>query len=148
MVEPQINADPTGAVTIFCTQCGKAMRVAPLHLQVTVACPHCGQVLEPWRVAQATKPGNAPPAPPPMVGYPRPMTGALSSRSKVLAGVLGIVFGSLGIHRFYLGYIGIGILQIILTLATFGAAGIWGFVEGILCLTGHLRDVDGLPLRD
>jgi len=72
----------------------------------------------------------------------------VSSRHKVVAGVLGIILGAFGVHRFYLGFIGIGLLQVFLTIITFGWAGIWGFIEGILCLTGQMRDADGLPLRD
>lgn len=74
------------------------------------------------------------------------------SRSKVAAGLLGILFGSLGLHRFYMGFTGLGLLQLLLTVGTCGLGGYltvpWGFIEGILCFTGHLRDVDGRPLRD
>lgn len=71
-------------------------------------------------------------------------------KSKVVAGILGILVGGLGIHRFYLGYVGIGILQIILTIITFGAAGMWGFIEGILilCGSGITTDSNGRPLSD
>ena len=71
-----------------------------------------------------------------------------SNRSRCAAGLLGILLGGLGIHRFYLGFTGIGIIQIIVTICTFGWGGIWGFIEGILCLTGGMNDVDGLPLRE
>ena len=43
-----------------------------------------------------------------------------NAKSKLVAGLLGIFLGSLGIHRFYLGYVGIGILQIVVTIVTFG----------------------------
>lgn len=69
-------------------------------------------------------------------------------KSKVAAGLLGLLFGSFGAHRFYLGYTGIGLLQIVVTIVTCGMGGIWGFVEGILCLTGHLQDSEGRALRD
>jgi TM2 domain-containing membrane protein YozV len=72
----------------------------------------------------------------------------MSHRSKVVAGILGILLGGFGIHRFYLGYVGIGILQIIVTILTFGVGSLWGFIEGILCLVGQINDVDGRPLRD
>jgi TM2 domain-containing membrane protein YozV len=56
----------------------------------------------------------------------------------------------LGIHRFYLGYIGIGIAQIVVTLLTFGLGAVWGFIEGILILVGSgiTRDAQGRPLSD
>ncbi len=71
-----------------------------------------------------------------------------STKSKLVAGLLGLFFGSLGIHRFYLGYTTIGILQIIVTFVTCGFGGIWGFIEGIMCLTGNIPDADGRPLDD
>jgi TM2 domain-containing membrane protein YozV len=120
------------------------MLVAPQHVDMRVACPNCRATLEPWRVVRAAPPS----APRHAEGAPR-YPGRLSSRSKVAAGVLGILLGWLGVHRFYLGFPGIGILQILVSIVTGGVGGfIWGLIEGILCLTGQMRDVDGLPLRD
>jgi TM2 domain-containing membrane protein YozV len=77
-------------------------------------------------------------------------------KSKLAAGLLGVFVGGLGIHRFYLGYNGIGVAQLILALAgiftcgiTAIAAAIWGLVEGILILTGSIAtDAQGRPLRE
>ncbi len=71
-----------------------------------------------------------------------------SSKSKIVAGLLGIFLGSIGVHNFYLGRTGRGIAQIVATICTCGIAGIWGFIEGILCLCGNYTDADGLPLSD
>tara|TARA_R110002050_G_scaffold57866_7_gene130276 strand:- start:69945 stop:70373 length:429 start_codon:yes stop_codon:yes gene_type:complete len=54
---------------------------------------------------------------------------------KVLAGVLGILFGGLGIHKFVLGYNKEGIILLIATIVTCGIASIIGFIEGIIYLT-------------
>ncbi len=54
---------------------------------------------------------------------------------RVLAGVLAIVFGELGIHKFVLGYTAEGLIQIGLTIVTCGIAGIIGIIEGIIYLT-------------
>ncbi|RED50686.1 NINE protein [Seonamhaeicola sediminis] len=54
---------------------------------------------------------------------------------KVLAGVLAILIGSLGIHKFILGYNKEGIIQLIATFITCGIAGIIPFIEGIVYLT-------------
>ncbi|KOP36184.1 MULTISPECIES: TM2 domain-containing protein [Flavobacterium] len=54
---------------------------------------------------------------------------------KVTAGVLGILLGSFGVHKFYLGYQKEGIIQLIVTLITCGLGGIVGFIEGIIYLT-------------
>jgi TM2 domain-containing membrane protein YozV len=63
------------------------------------------------------------------------MTGKIEgSEKKIVAGVLGILLGGLGIHRFYLGDMQGGIIRIIITVVTCGAGSIIGFVEGILYL--------------
>ena len=54
---------------------------------------------------------------------------------KIAAGVLAILVGYLGIHKFYLGYNTEGLIQLILTICTCGIAGIIPFVEGIIYLT-------------
>jgi TM2 domain-containing membrane protein YozV len=63
------------------------------------------------------------------------------------AGLLGVFLGAWGVHRFYLGYTGIGILMIVVTILTCGIGGLWGFIEGILILTGSINtDAEGRPL--
>ena len=62
------------------------------------------------------------------------------AEKKILAGILGILFGGLGIHKFILGYTKEGIIQIVLTVVTCGIAGIIGFIEGIIYLTKSDED--------
>ena len=71
-------------------------------------------------------------------------------KSKVVAGILGVLVGPVGVHIFYLGYIGIGVIQLILTYLSVGLASLWGFIEGILilCGVGITEDADGVPLSD
>ncbi len=85
---------------------------------------------------------------PPPYGPP-----GVEQKSKVVAGVLGILLGSLGIHNFYLGNTTRGILQIVVTLVTCGIGGIWGGIEGILILvskpgTSWHQDAAGVELTD
>ena len=54
---------------------------------------------------------------------------------KMIAGILAIVIGAFGVHKFILGYNKEGIIQIVLTIVTCGAAGIMGLIEGIIYLT-------------
>jgi TM2 domain-containing membrane protein YozV len=54
---------------------------------------------------------------------------------KLIAGLLGIFLGGLGIHKFYLGYSKEGVIQIVITLVTCGFGSILGLIEGILYLT-------------
>ncbi|MBR2576425.1 MAG: TM2 domain-containing protein [Firmicutes bacterium] len=53
-------------------------------------------------------------------------------KSKIAAGVLGIVLGGLGIHKFYMGRIGLGIVYILFCWT--GIPSIIGLVEGIIYL--------------
>ena len=59
---------------------------------------------------------------------------------KILAGVLGILFGSFGVHKFVLGYNKEGFIQILISFLTCGTAGIIGFIEGIIYLTKSDED--------
>ncbi|MFH6961200.1 TM2 domain-containing protein [Flavobacterium plurextorum] len=59
---------------------------------------------------------------------------------KVLAGIMGIIFGYLGIHKFILGYTKEGIIQIVITIVTCGVGSIIGFIEGIIYLTKSDED--------
>lgn len=114
--------------------------------------PYQGQQQPYPAVPQQQYPGQYPqmqqqPMSAPVYGYPQ-------SKSKIVAGLLGIFLGGLGIHRFYLGHIKIGVIQLLLTvflgLFTFGLAGLWGFIEGIMIIAGSARfrtDAQGIPLR-
>ena len=63
------------------------------------------------------------------------LSNAGGENKKVIAGVLAIVIGSLGIHKFILGYTKEGIIQIIVTFVTCGIGGLIGLIEGIIYLT-------------
>lgn len=54
---------------------------------------------------------------------------------KVLAGVLGILLGGLGVHKFVLGYTQEGIIQLVIGVCTCGIGGVIGLIEGIIYLT-------------
>jgi TM2 domain-containing membrane protein YozV len=72
-------------------------------------------------------------------------------KSRLIGGLLGILLGGLGVHRFYLGHVGIGVLQIVVTFLTFGFGAVWGFIEGIMILVGaepFKRDARGIPLKE
>jgi hypothetical protein len=63
---------------------------------------------------------------------------ALGADKKVAAGILGILIGGLGIHKFVLGYKTEGLIMLLVTVLTCGFGGIIfgpiGLVEGILYL--------------
>jgi ribosomal protein L40E len=116
---------------IACVACGAAPLRGDRH------CQHCGAETQPQafvcvkcgvRLASAAQFG-------------------LQGRSQLVAGLLGIILGGLGVHRFYLGYTAIGVAQLLVTFATCGLGAVWGFIEGILILTGGINvDADGKPL--
>ena len=68
----------------------------------------------------------------------------VSTRNKWVAFVLCFLVGTLGIHRFYVGKIGTGLLW----LFTFGCFGIGWLVDLITIVTGSFHDDRGLPLRE
>ena len=77
-----------------------------------------------------------------------PVTGIPSSeKSKLVAGLLGIFLGSFGVGRFYMGNIGMGIAQILVTWLTLGIGAIWPLIDGIIILAGSPKDANGRPLR-
>ena len=63
-------------------------------------------------------------------------------KSKLTAILLCFFLGSLGIHRFYLGYTIIGVIQ----LLTFGGFIIWAIVYLIMFFIGSLKDSEGNDL--
>ncbi len=60
-------------------------------------------------------------------------------KSQLIALLLVIFVGTLGIHRFYLGYTWQGIVQ----LLTLGVCGIWTLIDMIRIITGDLTPKDG-----
>ena len=121
---------------MFCSKCGKE------NLDNAKFCASCGTPFTGTPSPQYT-------TPPPQPQYaPPPQYAAVGEKSKLAAGLLGIFLGGWGIHRFYLGYVGIGIVQIIVTIVTFGFGALWGFIEGILILTGTFnKDAKGLLIK-
>ena len=76
----------------------------------------------------------APMAAAPVGGMAAPMAmAATGDKSKVVAGILGILLGSFGIHKFYLGSIGKGILFLLFCWT--GIPGLIGLIQGIIYLT-------------
>lgn len=51
--------------------------------------------------------------------------------------------GALGVHRFYVGKVGTGLLQLI----TLGGLGIWTLVDFIVIVTGGFKDKQDRPIK-
>lgn len=80
---------------------------------------------------------ESPPPPPAPVAFSDE-----SPKSRLVALILCLLLGVFGVHRFYVGKVGTGVLQ----LLTLGGFGIWVIIDLILILTGTFRDIDRRPL--
>lgn len=131
----------------FCAHCGTSLD------EGTKFCQNCGSNCE----AVSAKEAEAPQMNATMVNNPAPTvsmnSAAVPGKSRVVAGLLGLFFGSLGVHNFYLGRTGRAVAQLLITvlscfLLSF-ISGIWGFIESILILCGNVQvDGNGNPLKD
>ncbi len=66
-------------------------------------------------------------------------TSVPGAEKKIPAGILAILLGGLGIHKFYLGYTKEGLIMLLVSVFTLGMAtfitGIIALIEGIVYLT-------------
>lgn len=99
-----------------------------LPTRPTKYCHACSAVIDAMAVV-CTKCGVMQTVPP----------GAFDSEKRILpAFLLCFSLGIFGVHRFYVGKIGTGILQ----LCTLGGLGIWWLVDLIMIATGNFTDAD------
>lgn len=126
--------------TYACPGCGVPMGVGNNF------CPNCGNPTDPQAI-MCVSCGM-------LFALPGPQTPA---KSRLVAGLLGIFLGYLGVHNFYLGRIGLAVGQligfIVITIISCGTLWFvvptWGIIEGILILAGKInKDGKGIPLKD
>lgn len=104
-----------------CPQCG-------VFLEFTDApvCSHCGYDLKHKKRIEESKP-----------------------RSRTIAALLQVFLAWFGAGRFYLGYYGIALLQILVSILTLGLGGLWPIIDGFMILKGKVKtDYDGNELVD
>ena len=135
---PQPEVSQTELVrTHPCPKCGRQVNDGATY------CPECGG----YQLAGADPKAQPQPVVQPQIVYvqqPQAQVNyvppRLHNRSKVVAGILGIFLGGFGIHKFYLGQIGMGILYLVFCWTYIPA--IIGFIEGIIYLCTGDNDFD------
>jgi len=106
--------------------------------------PESGLHIRYWNGAEWTEDRRAkPPGSPPPAVAGRVVAGDTSDKSFVAAVLLALLVGPLGVHRFYVGKVGTGILH----LLTLGVFGIWTLIDLILIVVGRFTDGDGRFVR-
>lgn len=63
----------------------------------------------------------------------------MNNKSHTTAILLALLLGCFGVHRFYLGYSGIGVFQ----LLTLGGLGIWSLIDLVRIITKSLKPNEG-----
>ncbi len=99
----------------YCSKCG-----AEIH-EDAIICPKCG-----CQVASFSKAID------------------VSEKSWVAALLLCFFLGVFGVHRFYTGRIGTGIVM----LLTLGGFGIWALIDFIIIICGSFKDNEGKVIKN
>lgn len=109
-----MGTDLPARPTKYCPTCGGAIDA------MAVICPHCG-VMQPA-----------------LVGFSH------SDKRILPVALLCFFLGIFGVHRFYTGKVGTGLLQ----LVTLGGLGIWMLIDLIMIIVGDFRDSDGEKITE
>lgn len=125
---------------VFCTRCGAQ------NVDGSAVCSHCQATLPlvGYSPAYQEQPefqaGYQPIQPPaPMYGQEMVDWRAMGGDKKIVAGILALLLGPLGIHKFVLGYQSEGIIMLLVSVLSCGMLAVVmqviGIIEGIMYLT-------------
>ncbi|AIM36590.1 hypothetical protein KO02_07645 [Sphingobacterium sp. ML3W] len=103
----------------YCVQCGTL-----IHVQAEI-CSSCG-VRQPLYFSQ------------------QQYGGPVKDERWLACLLLCIFLGPFGAHRFYVGKIGTGVIQ----LLTFGGCGIWYIIDLVMIIIGNFKDSDGNVIKN
>ena len=125
-------------MSVFCTRCGTQ------NEDFSQNCSQCGATLPLIGTRPSGKTDYAPPyessyqpIQPPAAIYAQSAPQdwqSVGADKKLIAGILGILLGAFGVHKFILGYTKEGIIQLLLGVLC-GIGGVIGIIEGIIYLT-------------
>lgn len=118
-------------MSVLCPQCG-----APVN-ENAAKCEYCGAAIPQAAPQQQAQPQYQPQ---PQVVYVQqntanPERANWPVKNKIVAAILALILGGLGIHKFYLGQSGKGILYLIFCWTYVPA--ILGFIEGLTILCSN-----------
>lgn len=119
---------------MFCKHCGKQIE------DDVRFCKYCGGDQEghsSYDSTQAFMPARSSPPERRRKGSPK---------SRLIAALLAFFLGWCGAHRYYVGKIGTGVLQLLLCWCLIGE--IWALVDFIFILCGNFEDSNGMPLLE
>ena len=125
--EPVATSNMGSAGKKFCAYCGTELS------DTADLCTNCGKLVNKSTVVSGTE-----------------------NKSRLVAGLLAVIFGSIGIHEFYLGYTKKGIIHLVIFFGGIWLLGIgvfaswiWAIIEAIAIFTDkNYVDADGLLLKD
>lgn len=103
---------------VFCRGCGKEIH------ETAVSCPFCGAV---QRGPSSLQPEAS---------------NSVTEKRLLPATIICFFLGWAGVHRFYVGKVGTGLLMFLLTLC-FGIGMVWWFIDFIMLICGAFTDKDG-----
>lgn len=106
---------------MYCQKCGKEIP------DQASFCPSCGHPTRATATATAAAAGRS-----------------VSPYSRLVALLLCLFLGCIGVHRFYVGKIGTGVAMIF----TLGGLGIWALVDFIMIAAGAFTDIEGRLVTD
>ena len=75
---------------------------------------------------------------------------AVSEKTILPAFLLSFLGGLLGLHRFYAGKVGTGIVMLLLSITLFGIvlSGLWNLIDLVMIVSGKFTDADGRLIRN
>jgi TM2 domain-containing membrane protein YozV len=135
---PSCGAKPSSGKG-FCGSCGAQVSA------MAEICVKCGTRLNNPQYASAAVPAAV---------------GGISPKSRLITLILLILVGQLGVHRFYVGKVGTGIVQLLLTIVGYAtivlvlgfipltAMWIWLVIDLIMLLVGKFKDSHGAAIEN